>query len=64
MTAEDRAVSTPIQNGFAPRPGRRKGRGWLTWTISFLGFLGLGGVLFYVGSSFYAGEDARGAGPL
>ena len=61
MTAEDRGVVKRMQNGFGVPP-RRNGGGWLTWLVSFLGVLSVGGILYFAYSYFYASHDASSAG--
>ena len=65
MTAEDRGVSNRLQNGFSGRASRRNGGGWLTWLLSFVGFLVVaGGVTYLVYTRYYSGDGADGPGKV
>ncbi|MGH7135732.1 MAG: HlyD family secretion protein, partial [Pirellulales bacterium] len=62
MTAEDRGVTSRLQNGFARRSSPGKRGGWLTWVLSFVGAFGLLGLITYLAyNRFYSDSDESGA---
>lgn len=64
MTAEDRGVTSRLQNGFAGRSRRGKGGGLTKWLLSFIGALCFLGVLYLAYNRLYSSDDAEGAGHL
>jgi HlyD family secretion protein len=65
--------TTTVENGevarhqasYATRGSRRKGGGWLTWLLSFLVALGVGGVLLYLAyTRYYLSDGAEGSNIL
>lgn len=64
MTAEDRGVTSRLQNGVAGRPRRGKGGGLAKWLFFFVGALGVLGLLYLAYSRVYSSEDAEARGRL